>query len=85
MNSWEPPVDLTRLLDALAEDIIAASDLDVHWAGCGNGWPGAARETREAIDRLRDLVAVALDAPDGNSRLHLAELLSSVELRQRIH
>jgi len=41
MSRWEPHIDLMRLLEALATEIVAATDLEVLQACAENGWPMA--------------------------------------------
>jgi hypothetical protein len=61
MSRWDPHADLARLVEALAQDIIAASDEEVrqphHWAHrCS---------VRESAVEVRTLIAAAMeDEPD---------------------
>jgi hypothetical protein len=51
MSRWEPHLDLMRLLEALANEIAAATDDEVHRACTGEGrcMAAIAREVRELI------------------------------------
>ncbi len=54
MSRWEPHVDLMRLLDALATEIAATTEQDVHCACAESGWSmaGAAKDARDVIAAL---------------------------------
>jgi hypothetical protein len=64
MSRWEPHLDLMRLLEALADEIAAATDYDVRQA-CSEGRCTAAmvQEVRELIGTVSgDLEAPGIDA-----------------------
>jgi hypothetical protein len=54
MKNWKPPNDLTRLLEALGNELGAATDEEVRQACTGSGWSvtGAAREVRGLINAV---------------------------------
>ena len=52
MTRWHPRLELARLLEALSEDIIAATDEEVVQAH-GRTVAGAAHEVRQLIDAAR--------------------------------
>jgi len=67
MTNWQPHVDLARLLEALAEEIVAATEPEIHQA-CADGRHSvraAARETR----RIIGTVTGDLDDPHGRIAL----------------
>ena len=67
MTNWQPHVDLARLLEALAEEIVAATEPEIH-QGCAEGGHSvraAARETRRIIG------AATGDLDDAHGRIAL--------------
>lgn len=56
MKGWQPHVDLGRLLEALGEEILAATDEDVLQVHreAGRSMPAAAREVRKLIADVND-------------------------------
>jgi hypothetical protein len=63
MTNWQPHIDLARLLEALAEEIVAATEPEIH-QGCADGGHSvraAARETRRVIGAATG----DLDGPHG--------------------
>ncbi|HLH91446.1 MAG TPA: hypothetical protein VKX28_23590 [Xanthobacteraceae bacterium] len=64
MSQWRPQTDLERLLDALAAELMAASDDDVRRASGPRGIAAAADEVRRVIDGVLGDPAEA-DAPRG--------------------
>ncbi|UFZ05576.1 hypothetical protein LQG66_04455 [Bradyrhizobium ontarionense] len=52
MTRWHPRLELTRLLDALSEDIIAATDEEVRQLH-GRAVAGAAREVKRLVKAAR--------------------------------
>ena len=88
MNSWEPPSDLTRLLAALADEIVAATDAEVHfaWLGMDTSLALTAREAQTLLERLRERIATMADEPEeSDGRPLFAEAGILVEWRQRPH
>jgi hypothetical protein len=79
MTSWRPHIDLARLLDALAAELMAASNDDVRRAGGARGIAAAADEVRQVIDAV-------LGDPDGTGgvdpRLPPAAFLREHRVRQ---
>jgi hypothetical protein len=69
MTNWQPHVDLARLLEGLAEEIVAATEPEILQA-CADGGHSvraAARETRTIIG------AVTGDLDDPHGRIALVE------------
>ena len=83
MTTWRPQLDLARLLDALAGEIMAASDDDVCRAGGYRGIAGAAAEVRQVIATVLGDPAEA-DAP-GKVDPRLPPAALRRELRPRQH
>ena len=69
MTNWQPHIDLARLLEALGEEIVAATEREIHQACAegGHSVRAAARETRRIIG------AVTRDLDDPHGRIALVE------------
>ena len=81
---WEPPAELTRLLDALAAEIVVAVDGEMQIASTET--VAAARATASLVFRMRELIGDAIEGPAGTSeRLVLPESHLLSDLRQRPH
>ena len=83
---WEPPAELTRLLEALAHEIVSATDSEVNIASVDSeptarpSW----RKAQASLARMRELVDDAIDEPrEARQRARLPELEAIVELRHR--
>jgi len=91
MSDWQPPADLSRLLEALAKEINSATDVEVTMAGVDSAGHEATaqRETRARVVRLRELTETAIEGADtdGDSRpqLRIVEGEGACELRHRPH
>ena len=62
MTSWQPHIDLVRLLEALGEEIVAATEREIYRA-CEEGGDSV----RATADETRRVIAAAtggLDDPD---------------------
>jgi hypothetical protein len=82
MSMWRPQADLERLLDALAAELMAASDDDVRRASGDRGIAAAADEVRQVIDAVLGDPAEA-DAPRNlDKRLPPAAFLRELRARQ---
>jgi hypothetical protein len=87
---WEPPAELMRLLEALAADVVGATDADV---AIGNTDDTTLTSTLTSLRkihalevRMRLLIGDAIDEPAGmKERLVLPEPHVVSELRQRSH
>jgi hypothetical protein len=81
MNNWKPHIDLARLLDALGEEIVRATDEEVRQAciRAGCSIPGAAAEVRNLI------AAVSGETDEVDPRLALAEIARRREHLARQH
>jgi len=81
MTRWDPHVDLARLLDALSEEIIAATDEEVRHAcvRAGCSITGAPREVRNLI------AALSGDTDEIDPALAVAEAARRRELCARQH
>jgi hypothetical protein len=81
VKGWRPHSDLTRLLAALGQEIVAGSDEEVRQLSglSGHSMSGAAREVRTLIASVND----AQDEPDTN--MPLAEAMHRRELHFRSH
>jgi hypothetical protein len=79
MTSLRPHIDLVRLLEALAEEIIAATDDEVRQTCAGYGRPvhGVAGE----VSRL--LASIVNDPMESPAELYLPRLAGSPEQRRR--
>lgn len=64
MSHWEPPLDLMRLLEALANEIAVTTDYEVHQA-CNEG-----RSTVEVAQEVRELIAAVNERIDLESSGH---------------
>jgi len=82
MTSWRPHIDLARLLDALAAELMAASDDDVRRAAGHRGTAAAADEVRQVIDALLGDPGEPDAARDLDPRLPPAAFLREHRLRQ---
>ena len=82
MSRWRPQADLDRLLDALAAELMAASDDDVRRASGPRGVAAAADEVRRVIDGVLGDPAEADAARDLDARLPPAEFLREHRARQ---
>lgn len=91
MAQWEPPAELMRLLEALAADVVGATDADV---AIGNTDDTTLTSTLTSLRkihalevRMRLLIGDAIDEPAAGmkERLVLPEPHMVSELRQRSH
>jgi hypothetical protein len=69
MTRWHPDRDLARLIEALSQEILAASDEELRQALAETGWSIA-----RAASEVRALVAAAAEGADepGAARPHAA-------------
>jgi hypothetical protein len=82
VTNWEPPAELTRLLEALAGEIAGSTDAEVQVAGTPT--VAAARAALVLALRMRELIGDAIDEPtEPNKRLPLPDPEAIGELRQR--
>ena len=82
MTNWEPPADLTRLLEALAGEIIDSTDVEMQVANVPT--VASARASVALVLRMRELIGEAIDEPAAlNERPPLPGLVTAGELRQR--
>jgi hypothetical protein len=83
VKNWEPPADLMRLLEALANDVVAASDAEV----AGSVTTGVSSRKALALPiRMRGLIEDAIEEPgEARDRPLLPELDAAGEVRQRPH
>lgn len=83
MRNWEPPADLTRLLQALADDVVAATEAEV----AGSVTTGFfSRKALALIIRMRGLIEDAIEEPaEAADRPLMPELDAAGEVRQRPH
>jgi len=82
VTNWEPPAELTRLLEALAGEIVGSTDAEVQIAGTPT--VGAARASLALVLRMRELIGRAIDDPaELSERLPLPDREMVGELRQR--
>ncbi len=82
MTNWEPPAELTRLLEALAGEIVGSTDAEVQIATTPT--VATARATVALVLRMRELIGDAIDDPaERNERLPLPDRDAIGELRQR--
>jgi len=64
MTSWHPDIDLARLLEALADEVVATTEQEVHEA---YAWDGhAVRATAKEVSRMIFGDRIDLDDPDEN-------------------
>ena len=69
MSSWRPQIDLARLLEALANEIVSATDLEVREA---HGWDGrAVQATAKEISRM--ILGNRIDLDDLGENIVLVE------------
>jgi hypothetical protein len=81
---WEPPAELTRLLDALAAEIAAAADGEMQTASTET--VADVRATVTLVFRMRELIDDAIEGLAATSeRLVLPESHLPSDLRQRPH
>ena len=82
VTNWEPPAELTRLLEALAGEIVGSTDAEIQLASTPT--VAAARATLALMFRMRELIGDAIDEPaELRERLPLPDLEAIGELRQR--
>jgi hypothetical protein len=62
MTTWQPHIDLARLLEALGEDIVATTQHEIKQA-CAEGGRSVRAEASEAL-RIIGMVTGDLDDPD---------------------
>lgn len=80
MSRWEPHLDLIRLLEALANEIVATTDDEVHRV-CDEGWCTAA-----TAKEVRDLIgAVCGDPGDPDIDPGAAPTGERIELESSAH
>jgi len=80
MSRWDPHADLARLIEALAQDIVAASDEEVRRPY----HPAPSCSLHETADEVRSLIAAAMgDEPD--QRLIVADAVLRRERYVRQH
>ena len=81
MNRWEPHIDLARLLEALGQEVAAATEQEVRQVCVEDGGSirTAAREVRELIG------ALISDPGDPDAGPLPAEAVKSREHHQRQH
>jgi hypothetical protein len=83
VKNWEPPADLTRLLQALADDVVAATDAEV---SCGATTGFSSRQARALVIRMRGLIDDAIAEPgEARDQPPLPEVDAAGEVRQRPH
>jgi len=72
MSRWEPHADLMRLLEALGNEIVTATELEVRQAcaECGSTMAGTAKlmwsawsELQEEVREVRELIDAAIGEP----------------------
>jgi hypothetical protein len=81
VTNWEPPADLTRLLEALAGEIIDSTNVEMQVANVPT--VASARATVALVLRMRELIGDAIDEPaEFNKRLLLPEREAFGELRR---
>ncbi len=82
MTHWDPQIDLARLLEALAREILATSDDDVR-----RGSLAAESVIRASADEVRRLIDAALDdgAETGDVDTSLPRIAFLREQRPRQH
>ncbi len=83
MTNWQPPAELTRLLEAFATEIAGSTDAEVEAARTAT--VAAARATVAQVLRMRELIGEAIDEPveSGERLLTLPDREVRGELRQR--
>jgi thymidine phosphorylase len=91
MSRWEPHVDLMHLLEALANEIVSATEQEVRQACAEEGWSMAmtaklrCKEVRELIDAVNgdedDPRDLKVDAGQGDIELRTSRHLQSVAER----
>jgi hypothetical protein len=88
VKNWEPPADLTRLLDALANDVVVATDAEVSIASTeGTPWTRcSSRRALAMVIRMRGLIEDMIDEPsEARERALVPEFEAVREIRQRPH
>jgi hypothetical protein len=81
---WEPPAELKRLLDALSDDIVSASDVDVAGSNLDYDTGAMSRKARGRLVRMRELIDDAIDEPgETKDRVLVPGMALNGELRQR--
>ena len=81
MNRWEPHIDLARLLEALGQEVVAATEQEVREACVEDG-----RSIRTAAREVRRLIGAVIGDPgDPDAGRPPAEAVKSYEHRQRQH
>jgi hypothetical protein len=82
VTDWQPPAELTRLLEAFAAEIVGSTDTEVEAASAAT--VAAARATVAQVLRMRELIGEAIDEPLApKERLPVPDLGALGELRQR--
>ncbi len=88
MSRWEPHIDLMRLLDALANEIVSTTEEEVRQACAWDGWTIAmtaklrCKEVRELIDALNgEPGEPEVDVGKGHIELGTSRHLQSVAER----
>jgi hypothetical protein len=80
--NWQPPAELTRLLEAFAGEIVDSTDAEVEAASTAT--VAAARGAVAQVLRMRELIGEAIEEPvEPMERLLLPDLDATGELRQR--
>jgi hypothetical protein len=85
MSRWEPHIDLMRLLEALANEVVSTTEQEVRQACAEDGWSIAmtaklrCREVRELIDVVNgDPSEPEIDVEKGDIELRTSRHLRSV-------
>lgn len=91
MSGWEPHIDLMRLLEALANEVVSTTEQDVRQACIEDGWSIAmtaklrCKEVRELIDAISgdqdDPGEAEIDVEKGHVELRTSRHLQSVAER----
>jgi hypothetical protein len=90
VTNWQPPADLTRLLEALASEISSSTDSEIMIARVDSvgDVQGAPRIARTLVVRIRELIEAAMDEPeprDTQRQALVVEGEGACELRNRPH
>jgi hypothetical protein len=80
MTSWQPHIDLVRLLEALGEEIVAATEREIHQACAEDG-----HSVLATADETRRVIGAAGDLDDPDASIALVEPIMRRELAPRQH